>query len=342
MLSGSKLVRKLIDLDGAELEEIIFQCGYFYETETGEMFPLACDFEQAVSSIVSDYIAEAVKAHKKDPENFRLNSLRHGLVVKKLTGHDLLAKVASIDSSFEASPPWDEKKEVILECGYLNVDKDGRVRPSINDFHDAYLEAEEEVACHSSNPEEDEVGSERNQHSPSPQPLHIASYERSQQVISPNADDEIGKAVVRAVNIARTIQNSYKGNGELTAIQVGYFGCGDDGSVDSVDYLFSYANGQCQGGELSKESLGPPKQILFNGANLKRREYEEMIKEDVFSIANNCHGAWANDAGGGGLFVIYIDRAAIYGEHVREDNPYDPFFDEGNEISPYCFFVRDV
>jgi hypothetical protein len=59
-----------------------------------------------------------------------------------------------------------------------------------------------------------------------------------------------------------------------------------------------------------------PASILFEGNDLVKKEYEELIKEYAFEITWNQHVDWVNDEGGAGYLTIrFQGNTRITGMH---------------------------
>jgi hypothetical protein len=348
MLTGKPLLDKLIELDGCPKEEVMVQCGYCENAGHGSISMVEDNFYKAVFEIASQYIEGVSNARKANPRKglkpkrsmFAQPDPAESLFLKKLFGEELLSCIASVDPSFEPGPPWNKKIRIVLMCGYAMMDEDGEVGPSINEFHEAYLDAQD---LESSQPEAGEEGRSKEEPEYEPPPFHIVSSSHSQQIIESDPDDEIGKAAIRLLSIAKAVQKGCKGDTSLVALQIEYSGGGDEGNIDAVEYLFSKGVSQDRDEDQAKgrEMAYPPVKILFEGKTYRRSEYEELIKESAFSISYNTHGSWFNDYGGSGFLTVYLDRRVICGEHFQDDDPTDPSFD-GNEVCPYYLWVKDV
>lgn len=348
MLTGKELLDRLIELDGCPKEEAMAQCGYCENADPGTIRILEDDFDKAVFEIASQYIDGVTKARKAKPREgrkprrsvFAQPDPAESLFLKKLTGSELLSCIASVDPSFEPGPPWSKKINLVLMCGYATMDDEGEVKPSINEFHEACLDAQDLESLQS---EVEAAGGPKDGPDYEPPPFHIVSSSHSQQVIESDAEDEIGKAAIRLLSVAKAVRKGCKGSATLVALQIEYSGGGDEGSIDAVEYLFSRSESQDRDSDQMDEpgSASPPAKILFEGKTHSRAEYEEIIRDSAFSISYNSHGSWFNDYGGSGFLTVYLDRRVICGEHFQDDDPTDPSFD-GNEICPYYLWVKDV
>jgi hypothetical protein len=335
MLTGKNLVDKLIDLEGSPWDEAMIQSGYTC-LKDGKSCYLEDEFIKAVFEIALQYIEGVSKIQKQRPRKDR-----KPIFLMRLSGSNLLSLVALVDPSFESGPPWDKRKiDIVLKCGYVTIDENGSIKPCINAFHEAFLDAKD---LERSRLEAESEGGSTEESDDEPPPFHIVSSSHSQQVIKSDADDEIGKAAIRLLSVADAVRKGCKGSASLVALQIEYSGCGDAGEIHAVEYLFSKRGSQDRDSDRMDEhgSASPPEKILFEGKTHSRAEYEEIISDSAFSISYNSHGSWFNDYGGSGFLTVYLDRRVICGEHVQDGDPTDPYFD-GKAICPYYLWVKRV
>ena len=305
MLKGIKLIEKLVALDGQPSEIVISQCGYECELEDGESYLLVDDFELALSRYGEGYVAAIAKLRSSNLKQSPSSLISVSLLLKRFTGSELMSRIESLDSDFRLGPPWEEKRKIVIKCGYAYLTDAAEVIVDYDSFASAYNVARSNTC-----------------------PPHSLDVSSENIMTIPIDLCELAKC------IASNIPN---GNLELKAIRVTYQGCGDDGTIDDLQYLFQSiktVDGQDSGLEAK---VKPPEVISFQDNELSRLEYEKIIKDQCFEIISNAHGSCFNEEGSSGYLLIDIESSIIHGTHIQNAFQ-DGTYSEDEEVSQY--FIR--
>lgn len=159
------------------------------------------------------------------------------------------------------------------------------------------------------------------------------------RIINRDSPDEIDKSIIRLMEICESVQKSFPHPEALRGISVSYQGCGDDGEVLSVDYLYSgLATTNIPGSPDETDIITPPPLITYNDTNIERSQYEKLIQDEAFAIAHNAHGEWYNENGGSGFLIIDLERSLIQGEHVQYAE--GAAVDNTDINAPYYYVLR--
>jgi len=305
MLKGIQLIEKLVELDGQPSEVVISQCGYGCELEDGESFLLVDEFELALSRFGEGYVTAIAKLRSslltQDPSTM----ISQSLLLKRFTGSELLLRVDSLDSDFRTGPPWEEKNKIVIKCGYVSLTNTAEILVDHSAFNSAYIAAQ--AISH---------------------PPYSADVSSKNSMNTPIGLGEL------ATCIASNIPN---GNLELKAIRVTYEGRGDDGAIDDLQYLFKVIMSVDEHDSGVEAKLKIPEVIRFQGIELSRFEYEEIIKDQCFEIIGNAHGSCFNEEGSSGYLLIDVESSTIHGTHIQNAFQ-EGTHSEDEEVSQY--FIR--
>jgi len=326
MLKGKDLVDKLIELDGLSPVELMSQCG----CEDNGSYLLPEKFYPAISKFAVTYVEAVSNLRKKQLLDSKRDSCSTDLLLQRLVGSELLKRVYDLDSSFNPGPPWDEKRKIVIKCGYVGLTSQAEIKVDYSDFNAKFIEAR------STDIERDLENFLADSE------LNPLKYDDSLiRVVAADSQDEIDHAARRLIDVAESIRVAWTGP-ELKAVRIEYSGCGDDGEVVSLEYLLSGFKFGHEPDKPEQDRTDPPDAIIFNGEPLNRDEYERQIKDDAFSISYNCHGSWFNECGGDGFLLIDIASSTIYGHHFQNDDPNGFPGLRASFLSPYFIAVRDV
>ena len=305
MLKGIELIQKLVELDGQPSEMVISQCGYGCELEDGESYLLVDDFELALSRYGEGYITAIADLRSSLLKQSPSSLISASLLLKRYTGSELISRIESLDSDFRLGPPWEEKRKIVIKCGYAYLTDAAEVIIDYDAFTSAYNVARANTY-----------------------PPH--SVDASSQNIMTIPIDLCDLAECIAKKIPKC-------NLEMKAIRITYLGCGDDGSIDDLQYLFQSIK-TVDGQDLGLEAKAkPPEVISFKDNELSRLEYEKIIKDQCFEIISNAHGSCFNEEGSSGYLLIDVESSTIHGTHIQNAFQ-DGTYSEDEEVSQY--FIR--
>lgn len=323
MLKGQELIRKIIELDGLPIEDVMAQCG----CAEGDLL-LDGDFYLSLSKYAESYVTAL--------SDLRKNQLAHGrdisrdLLLQRLEGRQLLARIEEIDEFFESGPPWSQKKKIVIKCGYVRLTEDSEIQVEYNCFHDAYTQAvEQEILS----------DVERDCGLNDGDPLRFDNSKL--RIVKPDSDEPIDREACRLVRLGQCINESML-DGPLHAIRIEYIGCGDDGEICNLVYLFSGPPPVDDSLQSSAKSIALPESISFDGKSLSRGEYEGLIEDYSFSITYNCHGSWFNQYGGSGFLFIDIGSSTLFGCHHQNEDPEGFPGYRSSFASPYFYSIKNV
>jgi len=304
MLKGIQLIEKLVELDGQPSEAVITQCGYGCDLEDGESYLLVDEFELALSRYGEGYVTAIAKLRSSLLKQVPSTIISQSLLLKRFTGSELLSRVDSLDSNFRPGPPWEKKNKIVIKCGYVSLTNTAEILVDYSTFNSAYIAAQ----AISHRPHSVDVSSQNSM----TKPIGIGLGEL-------------------ATCIASNIPN---GNLELKAIRVTYEGRGDDGAIDDLQYLFQAMMAVDDHVSEVETKLQLPEVIRFQGIELSRSEYEEIIKDQCFEIIGNAHGSCFNEEGSSGYLLIDVESSTIHGTHIQNAFQ-DGNYSEDEEVSQY-------
>lgn len=322
VLKGKELIEKIIELDGLPISDVISQCGY----EEDEIL-LVDEFHLSLSKFAESYVAALSSLRKNQLAESR--EVSSDLLLKRLVGQQLLSRVEALDSLFQSGPPWSEKKKIVIKCGYVRLTEDAEIKIEYEAFHDAYTQAEEQEIL-------SDLGDFKEE---SADPLQFS--DSTVRIAKQDSDDLVDQAARMLVELSRCICQSTPSRA-LCAIRIEYAGCGDDGEICAVDFLFSGPPSAAHAEHSDPRAIAMPELVTFKGKSLCREEYENLIKEHSFSISYNCHGSWFNECGGNGFLFIDIGSSTLLGCHYQNEDPDGFLGHQASFSSPYFIAVQDV
>ena len=307
MLKGIQLIEKLVELDGQPSEVVISQCGYECDLEDDESYLLVDEFELALSRFGEGYVTAIAKLRSSLLKQVPSTMISQSLLLKRFTGSELLSRVDSLDSNFRPGPPWEKKNKIVIKCGYVSLSNTAEILVDYSAFNSAYIAAQAI--------------------SEPPHSIGVSSQNSMTKSIG------IGLGEL-ATCIASNIPN---GNLELKAIRVTYEGCGDDGAIDDLQYLFQAMMAVDDHVSEVETKLQLPEVIRIQGIELSKSEYEEIIKDQCFEIIGNAHGSCFNEEGSSGYLLIDVESSTIHGTHIQNAFQ-EGTHSEDEEVSQY--FIR--
>lgn len=304
LLKGKQLIQKLVELDGEDAEIVISECGYIFEFGDGKSYLLVDEFAIALSRYGEGYINAIANLRCSILEESPSAQVPTSLLLKRFTGSELIAQVYALDNEFKPGSPSKNKKKLVIKCGYVTLTDQAAIQVDFNAFDEAYKDAHERICL------------------PTSEITHNANT-------SPSS--------ISLTALAACIANK-AGNdsSSIMAIRVTYEGRGDDGAIDTLDYLFAPQEIDREAGKSRSElQMQIPACINFGAYQLKREQYEELIKDKCFEIISNTHGSCFNEEGSSGYLLIDIESSTIHGTHTQyafQDGTYV----EPEEETQYC------
>lgn len=343
-------IQLLIELDGLPAKEVAKQCGYDVE-EIGA-FELE-RFHEDIATVASSYLKAISEARKRGEGA----CAREGLgcssphLIPKLEGAELYDYVHRNFAGLDIGPPWSGKDGVVQSCGYAYLDEEGNIKLSRDEFFEAFITAEE-GQVHGPPPRNapiNEKGQEtESMHDKltwggSDEEIGVEGvnagvvFEANGEFcrrVSVRSSDEVDKAIISLMKLCQSLTSRNGSCTTVKAVRIKYSGGGDDGEIESVEYL-------CTSPDEYHVSFACPPEISCEGENLSRELFEDKIKDLAFSITCNTHGSWFNEMGGGGYLLVDLESETIMGKHIQDANPdeeWDDCFRRGY-ISPYFFEI---
>jgi len=291
MLTGEELVNKVVELDGEPLEVVVEACGYL---PSGNDHDAVDQFYRRLSNHAHLYI-KAIEARRRSSLGCEASTPAcTPLLLKRYAGRELLLMVHDLDPGLRPEPPWESISAVVMRCGYVALSQDAKAEADFYSFRRAFLEAERE---------QDESIAELPNEKP---------------------------AAARILELASCIRGASIETCCIEGIRISYSGCGDDGEVDRIEYLFGAQSSQCEPEALCL----PPAQIDYGGIERSLDEYEDMLRDDAFAIIYNSHPSCFNHQGAMGYLLIDTQQPAIHGIHMQSATEEENDSTE-QQVSPY-------